>query len=443
MVGEGNNGPPGADPLPRVDPAATATNAAHGAKRVPTPAERDAARPTGPDTRTKQQLKQHLRAAKQAKDEATNTLAEAARAARENTDPARQAELDQTLADAEIKIAAARRQVDVAAHELVKRKDLRRLGVRPAIAETRQLAAQLGNDEHWLFGKLERGEELTPVEHAALAAEGFLRTEKISPGDQPVVPYDVQLAGFFVRVHGGRVGTLRGWLLDRNTRGVMVHMDTGEGKSLVDHMVNTYHAQLIRARHGAKAPDQGVHVYKIDQAQAAKDYLEGEALRDWFGLTGSLLDETIPSTGEHLNADIAYGTPRAYEELVLNNERRPDEEKIQRGFTNAIVDETDAILVDHARHPLRLAKAMKAQIEVELRYLARDLAHKLKRGDYSVRRGEITISDKQAEQIQQRLNEGEITLDEAQVEALQLTSGEEFWGGYASCYPTRYGPATN
>ncbi len=140
--------------------------------------------------------------------------------------------------------------------------------------------------------------------------------------------FDVQLTGGMVLHHGK-----------------IAEMKTGEGKTLVATL-----PAYLNALGG-----KGVHIVTVN------DYLAGRD-SDWMGKVYRLLGLTVgciqhPLTDEErktaYGADITYGTNNEFGFDYLRDNMKYDlADCVQRGFSYAIVDEVDSILIDEARTPL-------------------------------------------------------------------------------------------
>ncbi len=141
-------------------------------------------------------------------------------------------------------------------------------------------------------------------------------------------PYDTQIMGSIV-LHSGRLAELK----------------TGEGKTLM-----TVAPAYLNALTG-----KGVHVVTVN------DYLT-ERNADWMRPVYSYLGVTVGAILANMdneqrkqayNCDITYGTNNEFGfDYLRDNMKFPPEQKVQRGFAYAIVDEIDSILIDEARTPL-------------------------------------------------------------------------------------------
>ena len=144
-----------------------------------------------------------------------------------------------------------------------------------------------------------------------------------------MVPYDVQLIGGIV-LHQGRIA----------------EMATGEGKTLVATLPLYLNALTGR----------GAHLVTVNNYLARRDsQWMGHVFR-WLGLTVACLDDTEPSTPERRAAylsDITYGTNNEFGfDYLRDNMVFGLEQRVQREYIYAIIDEVDSILIDEARTPL-------------------------------------------------------------------------------------------
>ena len=150
-------------------------------------------------------------------------------------------------------------------------------------------------------------------------------------------------------------------------RGAIAEMKTGEGKTLTSTL-----PVYLNALTG-----KGVHVVTVNDYLARRDCNWMGSVYDFLGLTtacivhdgGFLYTSNVPddknevsieyqnmvpvSRREAYSADITYGTNNefGFDYLRDNMVARP-EDRVQRPFNFAIVDEVDSILIDEARTPL-------------------------------------------------------------------------------------------
>lgn len=162
--------------------------------------------------------------------------------------------------------------------------------------------------------------------------------------------------------------------------GSMVEMKTGEGKTLVAVL-----AAYLNALVG-----KGVHVVTSNEYLAQRDAAEMGKIYEALGLTVGVTksDQSREEKRAAYQADVTYGTHSEFGFDYLRDYigvSRP-EEKVQRGFWYALVDEADSVLIDEARTPLILSGGSAVQPEVEALY--RQMAQQVKQlepgRDYTV-----------------------------------------------------------
>jgi preprotein translocase subunit SecA len=128
-------------------------------------------------------------------------------------------------------------------------------------------------------------------------------------------------------------------------QGRIAEMKTGEGKTLV--------ATLPAYLNGLTG--QGVHVVTVNDYLAKRDSEWMGKVYRFLGLSVGLIVHGM--SGEErraaYNCDITYGTNNELGfDYLRDNMVIYKQDKVQRGFAFAIVDEVDSILVDEARTPL-------------------------------------------------------------------------------------------
>jgi preprotein translocase subunit SecA len=144
-----------------------------------------------------------------------------------------------------------------------------------------------------------------------------------------MVHFDVQLIGGMV-LHRGRIA----------------EMATGEGKTLVATLPLYLNALTGR----------GAHLVTVNDYLAQRDAEWMGQLYRFLGLTvGCIQHEQTPEVKRQQYAcDITYGTNSefGFDYLRDNGMATTREQRVQRGYHYAIVDEVDSILIDEARTPL-------------------------------------------------------------------------------------------
>lgn len=141
-------------------------------------------------------------------------------------------------------------------------------------------------------------------------------------------PYKVQVIGGIV-LHNGNIA----------------EMKTGEGKTLVATMP-TY----LNALSG-----EGAFVITVNEYLAKRDKEQMGKVFKFLGLeTGLILNSmTKEERKKQYKSDIVYSTNNEIGfDYLKDNMAKNIEDKVQRGFNYAIIDEVDSILIDEARTPL-------------------------------------------------------------------------------------------
>src|SRR5450432_3381786 len=140
--------------------------------------------------------------------------------------------------------------------------------------------------------------------------------------------FDVQLMGG-AALHGGNIAEMR----------------TGEGKTLTA-VLPSY----LNALSG-----KGVHIITVNDYLAKRDSEWMGRVHRFLGLeVGCILAQMEPEERrKQYDADITYGTNNEFGfDYLRDNMAWGLEERVQRGFAFALVDEVDSILIDEARTPL-------------------------------------------------------------------------------------------
>ncbi|NNG17106.1 MAG: preprotein translocase subunit SecA, partial [Gemmatimonadales bacterium] len=176
--------------------------------------------------------------------------------------------------------------------------------------------------------------ELLPEAFATVreACRRLLDTSLVVTGREmtwDMVPYDVQLIGGIV-LHQGKIA----------------EMATGEGKTLVATLPIYLNALTGR----------GVHLVTVNNYLARRDSQWMGHLYTYLGLTVGCLDDTEPSSPERRAAylcDVTYGTNNEFGfDYLRDNMVYRTDQRVQREYIYAIIDEVDSILIDEARTPL-------------------------------------------------------------------------------------------
>lgn len=153
--------------------------------------------------------------------------------------------------------------------------------------------------------------------------------------------FDVQVMGGAV-LHQGRIA----------------EMKTGEGKTLVATL-----AVYLNALTGL-----GVHVVTVNDYLAKRDAEWMTPIYSMLGISVGILDNTRPHSPERravYNCDVVYGTNNEFGfDYLRDNMVTRKEDKVQRKFYFAIVDEVDSILIDEARTPLIISGPAEKNIKM-------------------------------------------------------------------------------
>ena len=191
-----------------------------------------------------------------------------------------------------------------------------------------------------------------------IAEEGFALVREASVRVLGMRHYDVQLIGGFALLEGN-----------------ISEMPTGEGKTLVAALPS-----YVKALEG-----KGVHVITVNDYLARRDAEQIGKIHDFLGLTVGLNVPEIEADEKRsaYQADITYGvgTEFGFDYLRDNLVHKP-EERVQRPFHFAIVDEVDSILIDEAKTPLIIAQ--KDRSHIRLKQLAQQIISEFEETDYEV-----------------------------------------------------------
>ena len=163
--------------------------------------------------------------------------------------------------------------------------------------------------------------------------------------------YDVQLIGGIV-LH----------------KGMISEMKTGEGKTLVATL-----AAYLNA-----IEQKGVHIVTVNDYLAKRDAEWMGQVYRFLGLTVDYIvhEKDDAQRKEAYNADITYATNNELGfDYLRDNMKFSLEERVQRDFNYAIVDEVDSILIDEARTPLIISGAAEDSSEkyIQVNNIIRDI----------------------------------------------------------------------
>lgn len=151
--------------------------------------------------------------------------------------------------------------------------------------------------------------------------------------------------------------------------GNIAEMATGEGKTLVASL-----PCYLRALEG-----KGVHVITVNDYLAKRDRNLIGQIHEFLGLTVGLNLPEMQSDEKKVAylSDITYGVGTEFGfDYLRDNMATSKEEKVQRPYHYALIDEVDSVLIDEAKTPLIIAG--KSSGNNELRRIASKLATRLK-----------------------------------------------------------------
>ncbi|WP_096550419.1 accessory Sec system translocase SecA2 [Ureibacillus thermosphaericus] len=198
--------------------------------------------------------------------------------------------------------------------------------------------------------RLANGEDLTNI-----IPDAFAVVREASKRVLNMRHFDVQLIGGLVL-----------------TEGNIAEMATGEGKTLVASLPS-----YVRALEG-----KGVHVITVNDYLAKRDFELIGQIHKFLGLKVGLnlpmMD--LEQKKKAYNADITYGVGTEFGfDYLRDNMARNVEDKVQRPYHFAIIDEVDSVLIDEAKTPLIIAG--KTPSQEELHRIAAMLAKTFKKDE--------------------------------------------------------------
>ena len=199
--------------------------------------------------------------------------------------------------------------------------------------------------------------------------------------------YDVQLIGGIV-LH----------------KGMIAEMKTGEGKTLVATL-----AAYLNALEG-----KGVHIVTVNDYLAKRD---AEWMGQIYRFLGLSVDYIVHAKNDlerqaAYNADIVYGTNNELGfDYLRDNMKFNLNERVQRDFNFAIVDEVDSILIDEARTPLIISGQAEDSSDTYIKMAK--LAPQLRESDYEKdeKRKTVTLTESGMEHVEQMLREAGLISD--------------------------------
>ena len=187
---------------------------------------------------------------------------------------------------------------------------------------------ELKNQTNILKGRLANGETLDDI-----LPEAFAACREACDRVLEMRPYPVQIIGGII-LHQGRIS----------------EMKTGEGKTLVETL-----PAYLNALSG-----EGVHIVTVNDYLAKRDSEWMGKVFSYMGLSVGLVIHGVENDDRRAAyaCDITYGTNNEFGfDYLRDNMVTYKENRVQRGFSYAIVDEVDSILIDEARTPLIISGA--------------------------------------------------------------------------------------
>ena len=232
----------------------------------------------------------------------------------------------------------------------------------------------------------------------SLLPEAFAACREASDRVLGMRHFPVQIIGGII-LHQGRIS----------------EMKTGEGKTLVATL-----PAYLNAISG-----KGVHIVTVNDYLAKRDSEWMGKLYRFMGLSVGLIVHGMNGAEKRdaYNADITYCTNNELGfDYLRDNMVIYKEERVQRGFNFAIVDEVDSILIDEARTPLIISGQGEASTELYTK------ANRFARGLKCIRVKET--DDKQSDEEQNF--DGDYVVDEKAKTCVLTPSGvkkaEEYFG---------------
>jgi preprotein translocase subunit SecA len=180
--------------------------------------------------------------------------------------------------------------------------------------------------------ELENDQELRRIARAVTSVEEILAaTATIASRVLGMEMFDVQLQGALAL-----------------TDGVVLEMQTGEGKTLA-----AVPAAVWFARSG-----KGVHVLTANDYLAHRDAAWMGEIYRWLGLTVAAIEQDMdaPERRAAYGCDVTYATANEVGfDYLRDRLALSEDEQVHRPFAAAVIDEADSILIDEARNPLVIA----------------------------------------------------------------------------------------
>lgn len=185
-----------------------------------------------------------------------------------------------------------------------------------------------------------------------------------------------------------------------------VEMQTGEGKTLAAAVAN-----CLRASSG-----QGVHVLTFNDYLAQRDAKWMAPLYHFLGLTVGHIAQGMSALNRRAayGCDITYVTAKeAAFDFLRDQLCRRLEDRVQRGFHVALIDEADSILIDEARIPMVIAT--EADRDITDLYKIAKLVRPLRKGKHfetKVSGRNVALTDAGIEWLERQLGIEELHSEE-------------------------------
>ncbi len=160
-----------------------------------------------------------------------------------------------------------------------------------------------------------------------------------------MVHFDVQLIGG-IALHQGKIA----------------EMATGEGKTLVA-TLPTY----LNALSG-----KGVHIVTVNDYLAKRDSEWMGKIYEYLGLTVGVIQNQMVNAERRkmYECDITFGTANEFGfDYLRDNMCQKAEDRVQRNYNYAIIDEVDSILIDEARTPLIISGQVEHSVHDRYRQM--------------------------------------------------------------------------
>ncbi|MGR4000563.1 MAG: preprotein translocase subunit SecA [Alphaproteobacteria bacterium] len=187
-------------------------------------------------------------------------------------------------------------------------------------------------------------------------------------------------------------------------RGMIAEMRTGEGKTLAATL-----AVVLNALSG-----KGTHVVTVNDYLASRD---SEWMGEIYHFLGLSVGCIVPGMDD-AERRAAYATDITYStnseigfDYLRDNMKYRVEDKVQRPFNFAVIDEVDSILIDEARTPLIISGPTEASSELYVEVSR--IVHTVKPEHYEKdeKRRSVTLTEEGVEHFENKLRERNLLQD--------------------------------